>query len=88
MTAIQTRVDELQLQVNEEAFTALLKLPEDHAFELLDAVAQKSARGEVKDISNYISATISPNPWMLADMCLGAVAVVAVVVVVLVAVVA
>jgi len=59
MTAIQTRVDELQLQVNEEAFTALLKLPEDHAFELLDAVAQKSARGEVKDISNYISATIS-----------------------------
>eukprot|EP00439_Symbiodinium_sp_Y106_P082035 s22_g21.t1 len=32
---------------------------QDHAFELLDAVAQKSARGEVKDISNYISATIS-----------------------------
>ncbi|CAJ1335379.1 unnamed protein product [Effrenium voratum] len=61
------RAAELGLELNSEALGALpgperasaQKLPQDHAAELLDAVAQKASRGEVKDASNYIVATIS-----------------------------
>jgi len=57
--ALAGRVAQLGLDINDEAMTALISLPQEHAFELLDAVAQKASSGQVKSASNYVCATIS-----------------------------
>jgi len=56
---IHERLQELGLELNDEAVNALCSLSVSHAFELLDTVKSKVDMGHIKSPSNYISATIA-----------------------------
>eukprot|EP00419_Tripos_fusus_P072804 CAMPEP_0172874864 /NCGR_PEP_ID=MMETSP1075-20121228/99664_1 /TAXON_ID=2916 /ORGANISM="Ceratium fusus, Strain PA161109" /LENGTH=79 /DNA_ID=CAMNT_0013725791 /DNA_START=59 /DNA_END=294 /DNA_ORIENTATION=- len=56
---IHERLQELGLELNNEAVKALSNLDLTHAFELLETVKSKVDMGHIKSPSNYVCATIA-----------------------------
>jgi len=53
------RAEEAGVNLTDDAIQALLKLPTQHASQLLEQVAEKKTKGVIRDLSNYVIATVA-----------------------------
>jgi len=53
------RAEEAGVNLTDDAIQALLKLPTQHASQLLEQVAEKQVKGVIRDLSNYVIATVA-----------------------------
>lgn len=53
------RAEEAGVNLTDDAIQALLKLPTQHASQLLEQVAEKKVKGVIRDLSTYVIATVA-----------------------------